>query len=121
MKIDMDIQILNDMVNRSIKAVDGLTRMYNYPSNISHLLYLIVPAFIVKYGISNERYILKSFEQIPILIQDKNDQIYTEFAYKQGVMVNYSLSSNPAMDSWCYDVIFKHNHLFYIAHRWDTN
>ena len=79
MKIDMDIQILNDMVNRSIKAVDGLTRMYNYPSNISHLLYLIVPAFIVKYGISNERYILKSFEQIPILIQDKNDQIYQAY------------------------------------------
>lgn len=56
-----------------------------------------------------------------MLDEDKNDEIYTEFAYKQGLMVNYSLSSNPAMDSWCYDVIFKHNHLFYIAHRWDTN
>lgn len=79
MKIDMDINLLNDMVNRSILAVDNLTKTYNYPSNISHLLYLIVPAFIIKYGISNERYILNSFEQIPILIQDKNDQIYQAY------------------------------------------
>ncbi len=56
-----------------------------------------------------------------MLDENKNDEIYTEFAYKQGLIANYSLSSTLAMDSWCYDVIFKHNHLFYIAHRWDTN
>ncbi len=50
-----------------------------------------------------------------------NNEIYEEFKNKYGLMLNYSLSSTPAMDSWQYDVIFKHKHLYYLATRWDTN
>lgn len=51
----------------------------------------------------------------------ENNDIYEEFKNKYGLVLNYSLSSTPEMDSWEYDVIFKHKHLFYIAHRGDTN
>ncbi len=75
----MDIKILNELMSRCKSTVDHLTEEYHYPSNISHLLYLIVPAFIVKYGVQNERYILRSFEQIPILINDRNDPVYQAY------------------------------------------
>ncbi len=51
----------------------------------------------------------------------ENNDIYDEFKNKYGLMLNYSLSSTPAMDCWQYDVIFKHKHLYYLANRWDTN
>lgn len=75
----MDIKILNELMSHCKSTVDHLIEEYHYPSNIGHLLYLIVPAFIVKYGIQNERYILKSFEQIPILINDRDDPVFQAY------------------------------------------
>ena len=71
--------MLNDLMNRCKVTVDSLTEKYRYPSNISHLLYLIVPAFVVKYGLENERYILRSFDEIPILIHDQSNQVYQAY------------------------------------------
>lgn len=75
----MDEKTLNELMNRCKDHVDSLIEKYHYPSNIGHLLYLIVPAFIVKYGIQNERYILNSFEQIPIVIGTRDDKIYQAY------------------------------------------
>lgn len=71
--------MLNELMNRCKIAVNSLTEKYRYPSNISHLLYLIVPAFVIKYGFENERYILHHFDEIPILIHDKNNQVYQAY------------------------------------------
>lgn len=89
----MDVKVLNELMSHCKKAVDSLTFQYHYPSNISHLLYLIVPAFIIKYGLSNERYILKCFEQIPILIQDRKDQIYQAYYSSIPYMEGETLST----------------------------
>lgn len=70
---------INELIDRCILVVNNFSSRYNYPNNITHLLYLIVPAFIIKYGISNENTILKSFSEIPILIDDKEDKVYQAF------------------------------------------
>ncbi len=75
----MDIRTLNELMNRSKGVVSSLIEKYQYPSNISHLLYLIVPAFVVKYGLENERYIFRCFEQIPIFVRDQKDMVFQAY------------------------------------------
>lgn len=75
----MDIRTLNELMNRSKGVVSSLIEKYQYPSNIIHLLYLIIPAFVVKYGLENERYIFRCFEQIPIFVRDQKDTVYQAY------------------------------------------
>ncbi|MCI8589034.1 MAG: hypothetical protein HFG40_05210, partial [Bacilli bacterium] len=75
----MDIRTLNELMNRSKGVVSSLIEKYQYPSNISHLLYLIVPAFVVKYGLENERYIFRCFEKIPIFVRDQKDMVFQAY------------------------------------------
>lgn len=70
---------INELIDRCILNINNFSNKYNYPSNITHLLYLIVPAFIIKYGFTNENVILKNFNEIPILIDDKEDNVYQAY------------------------------------------
>ena len=66
---------INSLIDRYISFVDTISNKYHYESNIKHLLYLIVPAFVIKYDIKNETQILKCFNDIPITVtgtEDKN-------------------------------------------------
>ena len=81
------MQIENDQLNNMLSTyknkVDEISFYYNYPSNISHLLYLIVPGFILKYGLKNESAILKFFEDVPIVINDNQDKIYQAYYFSK--------------------------------------
>ncbi len=81
------MQIENDQLNNMLSTyknkVDEISFYYNYPSNISHLLYLIVPGFILKYGLKNESAILKCFEDVPIVINDNQDKIYQAYYFSK--------------------------------------
>ena len=55
--------------------VDEITLQYHYASNISHLLYVIVPAFVQYYGIRAEHMILNVFREVSIIVCDRNDRI----------------------------------------------
>lgn len=61
------------LVNKYISFVDRISDSYQYPANIRHLLYLIIPAFIEKYGYKNETLIQNVFQKVVIQIkEDKN-------------------------------------------------
>lgn len=55
-------------------VVEQLIVKYHYSENIGHLLHLIIPAFIIKYGFSSEHKILRMFDSIPILIKDEHNE-----------------------------------------------
>ena len=59
------------LVERYIPFVNELQNMYGYNSNITHLLYLIIPAFVHKYSISKENLIINTFRQTKIIISTK--------------------------------------------------
>lgn len=59
---------MNIIFEKYIKFVDELP--YNYIDNIKNLLYIIVPAFMLKYGLENERTILNTFKDVRILIKE---------------------------------------------------
>ena len=56
--------------NRYISFVDEISNDMNYPNSIRHLLYVVVPAFIINYGIENERLILECFRKTKIYLSN---------------------------------------------------
>ena len=54
----------NKLIEKEHKYIDMICDKFNYDSNIRHLLYIIIPAFIIKYGIKRENLIRKTFENI---------------------------------------------------------
>ena len=71
--MNLDKININEFLNKYISFVDNISIKYGYDSNIKHVLYIIVPSFIIKYDIKNERKILKLFEDIKIIINNKED------------------------------------------------
>ena len=63
------------LVERYIPFVNELQNMYGYNSNITHLLYLIIPAFVHKYSISKENLIINTFRQTKIIISTKEHKL----------------------------------------------
>lgn len=64
---------INLILNRYISFVDKLKEKYNYTNNLSHILYIVVPAFLLKYGTNNEQKIIKLFEETEIIIDEKEN------------------------------------------------
>lgn len=83
----MDNQaFMNQLVLEEIKFSNKIADGYHYPDNITHLLYLIVPAFILKYRISNKMLVESCFENVPILIQDKQDKVYQAYYFSKPIL-----------------------------------
>ena len=77
---------MNDqMINKYIKIVDDISLKYNYTDNVKHLLYIILPAFVIKYGMQNESLIIDCLNNIPIIItgneNPKIQAMYTSQPY----------------------------------------
>lgn len=68
---------INNFLNKYISFVNKISDYYNYDNNIRHLLYLIIPGFVAKYGISNEKSILDCFENVKIYISGTEDNTVT--------------------------------------------
>ena len=77
MKIDDNI--LNQLFDYSINFVDTELNSFNYNTDIKHLLYIIIPAFIVKYGFDNRNKITKTFKDVPIIMKNKDEKIYQAY------------------------------------------
>ena len=77
----MDNDYINMLINNEIEYSNKLSTIYNYPDNITHLLYLIIPAFIIKYGNNHKNLIEKCFMEVPIVIDDKQDNRYQAFYF----------------------------------------
>lgn len=68
MKID-DTNI-NYFLDKYTDFVDKISEKYNYPDNIRHVLCLIIPAFVVKYGLNKENLVINCFKDIVIYIHE---------------------------------------------------
>lgn len=96
----MNNENINELIKIGVDKALKLQQKYGYPDNITHLLYLIIPAFIIKYGINEEKYIIDCFNNVPILIDDRKDQVYqayyrsipayngTEYITNKGIVLN---------------------------------
>ena len=75
----LDKSNCNSFFNKYVNFVDKISSFFKYEDNIRHLLYLIVPAFVLKYGISNESVILKCFESTKIYVSGTEERMVTAY------------------------------------------
>jgi len=90
-------------LNKYKKFVDEISLKYGYPSNISHLLYVIVPAFVFKYGLREEKYILDIFRNVPIVITDRCDTVYQASFSRNLRLVNDEYVSDKCIYLYNYE------------------
>ena len=90
----MNNEFLNNLINQEIEFSNKLSSKYNYPDNITHLLYIIIPAFIIKYKTTNRFIIEKCFEDVPIYINDKHDNVYQAYYVSIPKYVNGEINTN---------------------------
>ena len=73
----MNMVILMDTnldIQRQKQFVDQISDLYEYDNNIRHLLYVIIPAFVIKYGVSKEKMIQNAFRDIRIIVSNEKDK-----------------------------------------------
>ena len=64
----------NQILRKEKDFIDKICDQYRYDSNIRHLLYIIIPTFILKYGIDHEKLILNTFQDIQIISSEKENK-----------------------------------------------
>lgn len=76
----------NKLVLKEKSFIDSLCTEYNYHANIRHILYFVIPAFIMRYGIDKEPMILDTFRKVKIIPNKEKDIVnyafYTSIPYK---------------------------------------
>ena len=95
----------NAIIEREKKYIDEISTRYNYDENIKHLLYIIIPAFIIKYGINKEQMILNSFKDIRIMISNKKDKHIKAFYSSRPIRKNNKYDTIKFMVIQNYDSI----------------
>lgn len=78
----------NMVIQREKEFIDRISTMYGYDNNIRHLLYVIIPAFIIKYGVAKEKLILNTFKDIKIVISNEQDKFIKAYYSSKPIMVN---------------------------------
>ena len=73
----------NLVIEREIPLIDEICDNYNYDSNIRHLLYIIIPAFIIKYGVNREKLVLNTFRDIKIRISNNESKSIKAYYYSK--------------------------------------
>lgn len=59
---------INVFLDKYVNFINEFCNRKNYPDNIRHVFYLVIPAFVIKYGLKEEANILSCFENIPVYI-----------------------------------------------------
>ena len=82
----MDNNMFKTIMNESIDFVDNELTIYNYSTDIKHLLYIIIPAFIIRYEYKNKNNIFQVFREVPLIETTENNKrfqaYYTSYPYK---------------------------------------
>ena len=65
----------NMLIEREKEFIDKISDEYQYDSNIRHLLYIMIPAFIMKYGANYEKLILNTFRDTQIIKSEKENKL----------------------------------------------
>ena len=61
----------NLVIKKEKDMIDQICTLYHYDNNIRHMLYVIIPAFIMKYGINKEKLVINTFKDIRIMISNE--------------------------------------------------
>lgn len=86
-----------DLIEREKTYIEEICKKYNYDSNITHLLYIIIPAFIIKYGTQKEKLILNTFRDIRIISSDKENNRVKAYYSSTPMKINGEIETKKVM------------------------
>lgn len=95
----------NLIIEREKRFIDRICDFYGYDSNLRHLLYIIIPAFIMKYGISKEKLILDTFKNIIIIKSNKKSEFLKAYYLSLPKYINNEYISMKQIVIYNYDKI----------------
>ena len=72
--MELNDRLVNELFKECTEFVDKKLSIYNYSSDIKHLLYIIIPAFIVKYDYKNKNKIYNVFKDVPLIETNEEDK-----------------------------------------------
>ena len=111
---------LNKFIDKYVSFVDMVSSKHNYDSNLKHLLYIIVPAFIIKYDLKNEKLILKCFEEVPMVISGTENKnitasfnrriIHQDGTYKSVKRIVINEYRTASLSNLLDNIIHEYNH-----------
>ena len=93
------------IIDREKKFVDKISDIYGYDSNLRHLLYIIIPAFIMKYGLKREQLILDTFKNTIIVKSNKKSEFVKACYLSLPRYRNNKFISEKSMVIYNYDTI----------------
>ena len=112
---------INSIINKYILYVDEISSKFNYESNIKHLLYVIVPAFIIKYGFNNEQTVLKAFRETKIIIDSNltervpatfnRNLIFYDNRYQTNKYIMIDTFNNSSLPVIIDNIVHEYNHV----------
>ena len=109
----------NLIIEKERVYIDQISDKYNYDDNIRHLLYIIIPAFIIKYGFKNEKLILNTFKDIQIINSDREDKYIKAYYSSKIRVINGEYSTIKFMVIQNYNKIFLVNLLDNLVHEFN--
>ena len=77
--MDINDNVLNELFKMTKIIVNNDLKRNNYNSDINHLLYIIIPAFIIRYNIKNQNKIINTFKEVPIVLFEKEDRVHQAY------------------------------------------
>lgn len=94
--------VINKLIEEEISLSNSISVIYHYPDNITHLLYVMLPAFIIKYGMKYKKSIEECLSKVPIIINDKQDKIYQAYYFSHPILKNnsYELSRGIVLNNY---------------------
>ena len=77
--MNLSNELINSLIDESKNYIEKDLSKYEYSSDIKHLLYIIIPAFIIKYGLKNKEKILTTFKNVPLIETNKEEKLHQAF------------------------------------------
>ncbi len=84
----LDDNILNQLFDYCSTFIDNNLSKYNYNDDVKHLLYIIIPAFIVKYGFDNKNKIFNTFEEVPFMVNKNDERVFQAYYSSLPIIIN---------------------------------
>ena len=107
----------NRLIELEKEFVDNLCDDYNYDSNIRHILYLIVPAFIIKYGMNKEKIIHNTLKEVKIYKSNQISKQIKGYYISRPIKVDNNLKISKYLVLYNYDSISLINLLETLVHE----
>lgn len=109
----------NLVIEKEKPFIDKISNEFHYDSNIRHLLYIIIPAFIIKYGINREKLILNTFKDIMIISSSKESKTVKAYYSSSPRYVNGDYKTKKHMVIQNYNQISLVNLLDNLVHEFN--